>query len=156
MRPLLSVFALVFLLAGCAGGLTDFGDKAELTRVPVNDQATLAAINGYRAQHRLPPLTLSAEVEVAAQDMADYIARCDKRKSPLHSKNGLFKRLTEHGIRHDAAAENLGYGYQSFDATFKGWQGSPGHDKKLLNSYVTEMGIARTTRPDGMWTISGR
>ncbi|MEI2385550.1 CAP domain-containing protein [Breoghania sp. JC706] len=151
MRNVLAAFSLFLLLAGCAGGLPGFDEKVELTQVPVDEQAALARINDYRAEHGLPPLTISPDVTIAAQDMADYIARRDKRKSPLHSKNGLFKRLSEHGIRHDAAAENLGYGYQSFEAAFKGWQGSPGHDKNLLNPYVTQMGIARTTRPDGMW-----
>lgn len=149
-RPLLAL-ALVLMVAGCAGSLPGLGEKVELTQVPVDTGAALARVNGYRAQHGLPPLRLSPALNVASQDMADYIARRDKRKSPLHSKNGLFKRLTQHDIAHDAAAENLGYGYQSFDAAFAGWQGSPGHDKNLLNPHVTEMGIARTTRPDGKW-----
>ncbi|WP_319772411.1 CAP domain-containing protein [Breoghania sp.] len=152
MRTVLAVLALTLALAGCAGGLPDLGgDEAVITHVPVNEQAALDRINAYRASHGVAPLTLSPALNAASQDMADYIARRDKRKSPLHSRNGLFKRLTEHGIRHDAAAENLGYGYQSFDAAFAGWQGSAGHDRNLLNPNVTQMGIARSSRPDGMW-----
>ncbi len=152
MRKVLAAIMLTLALAGCAGGLPGLGgDEAVITHVPVDEQAALDRINAYRASHGVAPLALSGALNVASQDMADYIARRDKRKSPLHSRNGLFKRLTQHGIRHDAAAENLGYGYQSFEAAFAGWQGSAGHDRNLLNPNVTEMGIARSTRPDGMW-----
>lgn len=151
MRHLFAALTLAFLLAACAGGLPSIDDRAKLTQMPVDRQAAQARINGYRAEHGLPPLTLSADLNLVAQDMADHIAGRDKRKSSQHSAEGLLRRLMARGVDHEAAAENLGFGYASFEKAFIGWQGSPGHDKNLLNPNVTEMGIAYTTRSDGMW-----
>lgn len=150
MRRLAALF-VALALAGCAGGLPFVPDDVVLTRVEVDQTAALAIINRYRAAHGVAPLALSADLKVVAQDMADHIAGRDRLKSPQHSAGGLFARLKARGVRHDAAAENLGYGYATLEKAFAGWRGSPGHDRNLLNPNVTEMAVARTNRADGKW-----
>ncbi len=144
------MLAAALLLGGCAGGLPGIAD-VELTHQPVDQQQVLSMLNSYRAQHGVAPVTASGDLRRAAQDMADHIARRDRLKSPQHSRNGLYSRLVAHGIKHDAAAENLGYGYATLQAAFDGWHGSSGHDRNLLNPNVTQMGLARTNRPDGTY-----
>lgn len=151
----LSVFAILTLaaaaLAGCAGGLPTVSDAAKLEHIAVDQRTALAMLNSYRAKHGAAPLSTSPGLRLVAQDMADHIAGRDKLKSPQHSPNGLYTRLMARGVEHDAAGENLGYGYANLNAAFAGWRGSAAHNRNLLNPNVTQMGIARTNRADGTY-----
>lgn len=151
MRPLAALAMLGLLVAGCAGGLPEIADEAKLTHVAVDQGAALATLNAYRAKHGVHPLKPLPALQVVAQDMADHIAGRDRLKSPQHSARGLYSRLTARGVDHDAAGENLGYGYASLDAAFAGWRGSAEHDRNLLNPNVTHMGLARTNRSNGKY-----
>lgn len=152
MSSIRAVLLLLLLgLSACSGGLPLAVDDAVLRHEPVDQMAAQKLINEYRAAHGLPPLALSNALRLAAQDMADHIARRDRMKSPQHSAAGLLGRLKARGIAHDAAAENLGYGYPTLAKAFAGWRGSSGHDRNLLDPNVSEMGLALTTRSDGKW-----
>lgn len=148
-------FAILILtaatLAGCAGGLPTLSDSVKLEHVAINQQAALAMLNDYRRKHGAHPLVTSPDLRLVAQDMADHIATRDKLKSPQHSPKGLYSRLLARGVQHDAAGENLGYGYANMAAAFAGWRGSSEHNRNLLNPNVTHMGLARTNRSEGTY-----
>ncbi|NBN62429.1 CAP domain-containing protein [Pannonibacter tanglangensis] len=143
---------LVLALAGC-GALepTRLGPTTVIEPVAVDEPAMLARLNAYRAGKGLPPVALDPVLTRVSADMARYIAERDSMKTRQHSAEGLSGRLDAAGYRNYAGAENLGAGYASQEAAFAGWQGSAGHDRNLLNPYVTRMGLARMRRSDGTW-----
>jgi uncharacterized protein YkwD len=61
----------------------------------------------------------------------------------------LPRRIAATGYDWGAAAENLGAGYASLDATMAGWRNSSGHRANLLNPDVTEIGVAAVRTPTG-------
>jgi len=58
---------------------------------------------------------------------------------------------------HRLAAENVGTGQISFKEVLRGWEESPGHNKNLLLSDATHMGIALVQDPKtefkSFWTL---
>ncbi len=144
---------LATLTAACSvvPGGGDLEDKTVLTNQPVDQSAMLSMLNSYRQQNGLPPLRHDPELDAVSQKMARHIAERDSMQTWAHSAFGLSQRLDKAGYANYAAAENLGAGYADLSAAFRGWQGSEGHNKNLLNPYVTSVGIARTNRNTGKW-----
>lgn len=149
------LIAITGLLAlaqcGALPGREDLEDAPRFTMVPVDPDAVLNLINGYRAQNGLPALRYSSALVDVSRDMVRRIAEKDSMDTWAHSKFGLAQRLDDAKYENIAAAENLGAGYADLAAAFRGWQGSTGHNKNLLNPYVTEVGVASMDRSNGKW-----
>ncbi|WP_208994855.1 CAP domain-containing protein [Roseibium hamelinense] len=156
MKTCLSHLPLVIflMLTGCSalpGGGKDITSETVIERVSVDEQAMLAMLNAYRRNNGQTGLILDTRLNEVSADMARHIAERDSMDTWQHSAFGLSQRLDKAGYANYAGAENLGSGYSSLSAAFEGWQGSPGHNKNLLNPYVTRVGIARVNRSDGKW-----
>ncbi|MDF1774742.1 MAG: CAP domain-containing protein [Rhizobiaceae bacterium] len=141
-------FAVLLVLAGC---VSIGPSNVDITDVAINRSLAVSRVNAYRASHGLPPLIHDSRLDQVSRDMAHLITRNDSMGTWQHSARGLSGRLNGAGYRTFAGAENLGAGYVSFDHAFSGWKGSPGHNKNLLNKYVTRIGMAWSKRPDGKW-----
>ncbi|MEP3279544.1 MAG: CAP domain-containing protein [Stappiaceae bacterium] len=143
--------ALALAIAGC-------GSTPELTSVPatkreltVSPAAAASKINAYRAKKGLAPLVVDPALNRIAQQTADKLAAKDTMATSMHTDQGLMQRLDRAGYPDLAAAENLGAGYPTLDWAVKGWQGSKGHNKNLLNKRMTHMGIGLKVRGTGKW-----
>lgn len=147
----LAFAALVLTACGALPGNSDLEDAVVLTDQNVDKSQMLSMINSYRKQNGLPALKHDPELDAVSQKMARHIAERDSMDTWAHSAFGLSQRLDKAGYRNYAGAENLGAGYADLPAAFRGWQGSSGHNKNLLNPYVTRVGIARTNRNNGKW-----
>ena len=139
--------------AGCSAlpGDNELEEQTVLTNVPVDTRQMLSILNSYRQQNGLQPLQLDATLNSVSQNMAQHIAKRDSMDTWAHSAFGLSQRLDKAGYANYAGAENLGAGYANLTAAFTGWRGSEGHNKNLLNPYVSRVGIARTNRNTGKW-----
>jgi uncharacterized protein YkwD len=134
-RPLLlrrvavaSAISLGLLLASNASAATPSDGNTEHT-------AELAQlINRYREQHRLAPLAPSPQIARLAQLHSARMAK-DQRMS----HEGFEQRLMQSGFHH--CVENVGWNYPTAAAELSGWQRSSEHDRNLLDSQVTHMGI---------------
>jgi len=145
---------ILLMLAGCGalpGGQSELEDRPVLTDVAQDSSALMSLINTYRRQNGLPDLRHDPALDAVSQDMARHIAQRDSMDTWQHSAFGLSQRLDKARYPNYAAAENLGAGYADLAAAFRGWQGSEGHNKNLLNPYVSRVGIARTNRSNGKW-----
>ncbi|PVB63613.1 CAP domain-containing protein [Labrenzia sp. 011] len=146
-----ALLALALAACGALPGGGELEEKAVLTDQPVDKSQMLSMINSYRKEHGLPALQHDPALDAVSQKMARHIAQRDSMDTWAHSAFGLSQRLDKAGYANYAGAENLGAGYADLPAAFRGWQGSEGHNKNLLNPYVTRVGIARTNRNTGKW-----
>lgn len=114
---------------------------------PWDLQTALSDLNAYRAQNGLAPLTLNAKLTAASQSHSDDLASFGG--AAHKGSDGLFhdSRVKREGYNFSMAAENVATGQRSWDAAFKAWQESPGHNKNLLADNATEIGIALTYEP---------
>lgn len=114
---------------------------------PWNLETALSELNAYRAQNGLSALALNDKLIAASQKHSDDLASFGG--AAHKGTDGKFHdtRVKREGYNFSTAAENVATGQRSWEAAFKAWQESPGHNKNLLAPDVTELGVALTYEP---------
>jgi uncharacterized protein YkwD len=98
-------------------------------------------LNSFRAQHKRPPLTVSAMLFGIAYSHARDLA---SRKRLDHAR--FRQRLSFAG---GTAAENVAFGCDSEDCVIRQWARSGGHRANMLRRDVSAYGIASATADNG-------
>ncbi|WP_182087122.1 CAP domain-containing protein [Aureimonas sp. ME7] len=124
------------LLAACATSTP----RSDMEAMAIDRAQGLAAVNAFRAENGLKPLRIDDRLMRAAASQSEAMARRDKMDHAV--AGALPGRVEGAGYHWGTTAENIGRGYQSYDAAMVGWINSPGHRKNLLNPNVTEIGFA--------------
>lgn len=114
-------------------------------------------INQYRADKKLKPLKLNAELTEAAKSHSRDLAKWDRISHYGSDGSNPWDRVRRTGYKARLAAENVGTGQIDFDEVMRGWKASEGHNKNLLLSDATEMGLALVQDPKtefkSFWTL---
>lgn len=120
---------------------TWFSFCAALAMAPALLAAPASAldVNSFRAQHKLPPLSVSSMLSAAAYSHASDMA---SRRSLDH--NGFRQRMAG-----STGAENVAYGCDTEDCATRMWAKSAGHRRNMLMKGISSYGIASATSPDG-------
>ena len=104
-------------------------------------------ISAYRGNNGLRPLALDPDLQAAAQATADAMAAADKPSSA----DAFKARLAAAGYA--APAANLSAGYHTLAEAFSGWRESPQHNRVLLDSKATRIGIATAYAPHSKYKV---
>lgn len=132
-------------VAGSPEGLPAWLDNGRLPAGSTGAAEILRLTNAERAAHGLPALTLSEDLNRAAQGQADHQAQL---RTMTHDGNGgLGARLG--AVGYTTGAENVAVGYGSLAEVMQGWINSPGHHANIVSTTMTEMGFALTLGEDG-------
>lgn len=129
------------------------GYRADDGSIPAGSAGAAEALdltNAERAAFGLPALTVSEDLNRAAQGQADHQAAI---LTMTHDGNGgLGQRLGAVGYR--AGAENVAAGQRSVAEVVQGWIDSPGHHANIVHPDMTEVGFAVAFGADGRsyWT----
>jgi hypothetical protein len=118
------------LIVGAALGLA----------TPALTPASALDINAFRAQHKLPLLKESAALNNVARSHAADMAR---RGSLDH--DGFTQRMNGYA----RAAENVAYGCDDADCTYRMWTNSSGHRQNMLMQGLTHYGLGSATASNG-------
>ena len=114
-------------------------------------------INAYRKENGLKPLKLNTALTEAAKNHSRDLAKWDRISHFGSDGSNPWDRVKRAGYNAKLAAENVGTGQVSIDEVMKGWQTSPGHNKNLLLSDASDMGIAlvqdNKTEFKTFWTL---
>jgi uncharacterized protein YkwD len=144
-------------LAGCAATTPApqqpaFYDNLATTQAQVNVNAAASLLSDYRRKNGLPPV----EIDTRLVEMADAQAKAmAQRNQVTHDPGGrnFNKRLKASGFDAKTAAENVGAGYHTLAEAFSGWRDSPSHNKNMLLSGATKMGIATAYAPNSKYKV---
>jgi uncharacterized protein YkwD len=105
-------------------------------------------ISRFRAQHGEARVTRDAKLDRIAQDQAHAMASRDELG---HEVLGSFSsRIAPSGA--GRAAENIAYGYDSFEKTLQQWIESSEHRKNLLLHNASRVGVASARDASGKRT----
>ena len=114
-------------------------------------------INAYRKENGLKPLKLNTSLTEAAKNHSRDLAKWDRISHYGSDGSNPWDRVKRAGYNAKLAAENVGTGQVTIDEVMKGWQTSPGHNKNLLLSDASDMGIAlvqdNKTEFKTFWTL---
>ncbi len=121
----------------------------EAANLQIVRESVLCLINHERAEHSLPPLTVNAQLQAAAEShdaemlQVDYFAHvAPDGETPVEriQKAGYIANESEGYV----IGENLAWGTYSLStpkAIVEAWIASPGHLANILESRYTETGI---------------
>ncbi len=107
----------------------------------------LREINAYRAANGVAPLRVSARLTNAAQWHAVDMGVSDHFDHTDSTGTTAVARAAKFGYWELPFAENIAAGSSSATEVFESWRTSPGHDRNMLNSAYTVIGIARRNVP---------
>lgn len=156
---IVSAFMLLMLLiAGCqvqrTGKPTVSGGTVKVIRhsdLPIKftaktrDKEThrfLVILNRYRRQKGLGPLRMDRNLQRAAQWMSDDMAAKDYLSHSDSKGRDPFERLAAFGYNYNTdKAENVAAGQKTAEEVLKAWQSSSGHNRNMLDSHFTVIGI---------------
>lgn len=99
----------------------------------------VALVNRERAKVNLPALTMSSQLNSAAQ-----IRAVETTKSFSHTRpNGksFASVLTENNISYRSAGENIAWGQKTPEEVVNAWMNSSGHRANILNENYTAIGV---------------
>jgi len=140
-------FGLLAALSGLALTACTTGALQPATPISVDAGRTAGLVSAYRVRNGLGPVGVDSRLMDAARAQALAMGKRDKIGHRVAGP--LPRRIANAGYEWGAAAENLGAGYASLDATMAGWRNSSGHRANLLNPNVTEIGVAAVATPPG-------
>jgi uncharacterized protein YkwD len=135
LAALLSAFIALTAWAGLSTP-----QKAEA--LDSEEQTFLTQINSYRAQNGLGSLTLNDKLDDVARWMANDMATHNYFSHEDSLGRDPFQRMDNLGYN-TWRGENLVAGAQGAAQAFQMWHDSPPHNKNMLGSHYTMIGIAR-------------
>ena len=111
------------------------GQEAEKSYV----EQVVALVNIERAKAGLPALTMSEDLNRAAQIRAKEIVQSFSHTRPNGSS--FSSVLKENGISYRGAGENIAWGQRTPEAVVNAWMNSAGHRANILNKNYTTIGV---------------
>lgn len=119
-----------------------------LLATPAMASSPAELISGFRLKHGQVRVVRDATLDRIAMDQARAMAA---KNELSHEVLGPFtKRVAPAGA--GRAAENIAYGYESFEKTLGQWIDSSGHRKNLLLQNASRVGIASAKDASGKRT----
>lgn len=118
----------------------DASEKPEKPSPQAFAEEVVRLVNIERGKEGLQPLTMTAELQQAAQRKAQDMVDKDyfSHTSPTYGAPGDM--LRSFGIRFTSAAENIAAGYSTPEQVVQGWMNSSGHRANILGNY-TQIGV---------------
>jgi uncharacterized protein YkwD len=117
---------------------------------PVLRDAVVCLINQDRAQHHLPPLQSSPNLNRSAQGWTNVMVSSDQF---THGTN-FAARISAAGFVWRSAGENIATGYATPRAVVRAWMASTGHCQNILNPTYRNVGTGVSVRPVRGWATS--
>jgi hypothetical protein len=112
----------------------------------------LGLVNVLRADNGIAPVALNAELNMAAFDHSDDMARNNYFSHTGLNGSTFSQRAIAAGYTGSPRGENIAAGNSSVVNTFNQWVNSSGHLNNMLNSGVDEMGIGHATYNGSTYT----
>jgi uncharacterized protein YkwD len=147
-------------LAACTLGLdrgSVFSTRLATQPGTVNASEAASLISAYRRGRGLGGVTVDPTLTRIAAVHSERMAASNKMAHVLPGEGSFRQRLTAGGFNGGAAAENVAAGQDSLSEVLEAWRRSPGHNRNLLMTGVTHIGIAVAVAPESryktFWTL---
>jgi len=149
LRTLLVGLALVFVIGCVPAGLT--GPTPDVTAAAVEGGEFDRLLNRERADAGMPLLTISPQLQTAAQLHADEMSSQVFFSHDSQDGRTLPDRVTAQGYGYCWVAENIAQGQASEAEVMQSWMASGGHRENNLSRSAVEYGLGRTA--DNYWVL---
>lgn len=141
--------ALGWFLFSAPDSITRLAQGEKKPTLTAAVESIIGLTNQFRREPGRRQVKVNPQLTTTAQQFADFMARTDKFG---HTADGSrpADRAKAHGYDYCVIAENIAYQYNSAGFStealakgfVEGWENSPEHQKNMLDSAVTETGVA--------------
>jgi uncharacterized protein YkwD len=153
-----AMIAMIGLLAlgGCAADAPSTEQPAMYLSMAdggakLDPQAAASMISLYRQNNGLGAVVVDPQLMRLAETQSQAMASRNKLDHDV--KAPLARRLNAAGYPATVAVENVSAGYHTLAEAFSGWRDSPPHRENMLNSGVTNLGIAASYAPNTKYKV---
>jgi uncharacterized protein YkwD len=153
-----AMIAMIGLLAlgGCAADAPSTEQPAMYLSMAngaarLDPQAAASMISLYRQNNGLGAVVVDPQLMKLAEAQSQAMANRNKLDPDV--KAPLARRLNAAGYPATVAVENVSAGYHTLAEAFSGWRDSPPHRENMLNSGVTNLGIAASYAPNSKYKV---
>jgi uncharacterized protein YkwD len=153
-----AMIAMIGLLAlgGCAADAPSTEQPAMYLSMAdagarLDAQAAASMISLYRQNNGLGAVVVDPQLMRLAETQSQAMASRNKLDHDV--KAPLARRLNAAGYPATVAVENVSAGYHTLAEAFSGWRDSPPHRENMLNSGVTNLGIAASYAPNTKYKV---
>lgn len=108
--------------------------------------AVLRLTNQHRMSIGLSPLSMTAEIQMAANQRAKELPSLPQLAHSRPDGSSWSTVLSDYSIRYNYAAENIAMGYPSAAAVMNGWLNSAGHRQNIETAALTHLGVGQEGR----------
>jgi len=152
--PYLPVILIVGFLSSLGFGPSGFKNSIKHPNASVlsyaasmQEQTLLADTNTERTRLRLPPLSLSLQLDQAADEKAKDMAARNYWSHETPDGNPPWVFVANQKYSYQKLGENLAAGFNNEHSTVNGWMASRTHKENLLDPNFTEVGfgVAQST-----------
>ncbi|MFA5962292.1 MAG: CAP domain-containing protein [Parcubacteria group bacterium] len=98
-------------------------------------------INEERSTKKLPPLTINAQLNMAANQKTEDMLRRNYFSHQTPEGNFVWGSIEKNGYDYKYAGENLARNFSSPDQTVSAWMGSVTHRENILGENFFDIGI---------------
>jgi len=109
--------------------------------------AVVCLINLDRAQHHLPPLQASQDLNRSAQGWTNVMVSSDQ----FTHGTDFAARISAAGFVWRSAGENIATGFSTPNGVVRAWMASTGHCQNILNPTYRNVGTGVSVRPVKGW-----
>ena len=113
-------------------------------------ESVVAAVNQYRAEAGLGPVTIDARLTGAAQSHANDIAERQLLTHTGADGSNAGARITARGYGWTTWAENAAAGQQTAADVMNSWVNSSGHAANMRNGAMVNIGVAAAQGSNGV------
>lgn len=140
----ISTFDSAVILDGLAETAPEEVEAFDLSTLEMNEYewTVLYMTNKIRMANGLPPLSVSGELQQAANVRSQEIQRVFSHNRP--NGTSCFTALDECGVLWEAAGENIAAGQDNPEEVINAWWNSAGHKKNMLDSDFTHLAAGYT------------
>jgi uncharacterized protein YkwD len=133
-----------------AAACRDAGSRIGAVPRRATQAAVVCLVNQERRAHGLPALVESRRLNRSAQGWTDRMVAT----GDFSHGSDFVARIDAVGIRPATAGENIATGFPTPRQVVRGWMGSPGHCRNILDPGYTAVGtgVLPGPRPHGTWT----
>lgn len=109
----------------------------------------LSLHNQERNSRNVSPLIHNEKLDKAAQGHATWMAEQNQLSHKGKGGSSLGFRVKEAGYQMQTGGENIAMGYSTPERVVRGWMGSSGHKRNILNSRYREVGFGYAKASSG-------
>lgn len=121
--------------------------------VTVDAEEAAALISRYRGTRGLSQVTVDPTLMQIAFRHARRMAATNRLTHVLRGEGSFAQRLSAGGFEAKVAVENIAGGPRTLAEALVLWRRSPAHDRNLLASGVSKLGIGVATAGDSRYKI---